>query len=193
MGDDLTGGFTMIQEEKRIDALTRGERFRRALFALWLVALLVVGSAGATSAAPKRVATAKPGNCMACHGSEKVLPQGHEDTKAMTFEACKECHPKTGAPRLEGTMPGSHLHQLSGVTCVKCHGKTKKVEAVEMKQCVTCHNAGKLVEKTEKVKPENPHTSPHYGSELDCNVCHHQHAKSENFCSQCHKFDFVVP
>jgi len=43
------------------------------------------------------------------------------------------------------------------------------------------------------VKPSNPHTSPHYGMSLDCNLCHHQHAKSENYCSQCHKFDFKVP
>jgi hypothetical protein len=183
----------MIREKRKIDTLARGAGLRRALLTLWLIALLVATGAHVASAAPKRVTTAKPGNCVACHGSEKVLPQGHEDTKTMTFEACKGCHPKTGAPRLEGKMPGSHLHQLSGVTCVKCHGKAKKVEAVKMNQCVGCHNPDKLVEKTEKVKPENPHTSPHYGSELDCNVCHHQHAKSENFCSQCHKFDFVVP
>ena len=183
----------MIRKNEKSGTPARNEGHTGMFPVLWLVVVFLVGTAGMTFAAPKRVATAKPGNCMACHGSEKVLPQGHEDTKAMTFEACKECHPKTGAPRLEGTMPGSHLHQLSGVTCVKCHGKTKKVEAVKMKQCATCHNPDKLAERTEKVKPENPHTSPHYGTGLDCNVCHHQHAKSENFCSQCHKFDFVVP
>ncbi|MBW2098891.1 MAG: cytochrome c3 family protein [Deltaproteobacteria bacterium] len=32
----------------------------------------------------------------------------------------------------------------------------------------------------------NPHNSPHYGADLDCNFCHHQHSKSENFCAQCH-------
>jgi cytochrome c oxidase cbb3-type subunit 3 len=37
--------------------------------------------------------------------------------------------------------------------------------------------------------PPNPHTSPHYGTELDCNLCHRQHAKSENYCAQCHASD----
>ncbi len=35
---------------------------------------------------------------------------------------------------------------------------------------------------------EPPHTSPHYGTELDCTLCHKQHAKNENYCNQCHKF-----
>jgi uncharacterized paraquat-inducible protein A len=27
-----------------------------------------------------------------------------------------------------------------------------------------------------------------------CNLCHHQHEKSENYCAQCHSnFDFKVP
>lgn len=72
--------------------------------------------------------------------------------------------------------------------------KAKTPEPVEMSQCVTCHGAtAKLAEKTKDIKPSNPHTSPHYGTDLDCNLCHHQHAKSENYCVQCHKFDFVVP
>jgi hypothetical protein len=83
---------------------------------------------------------------------------------------------------------------LAGLDCTKCHGKTKKPEAATMEQCVACHGpAAKLAEKTQTVKPKNPHTSPHYGTELDCNLCHHQHAKSENYCNQCHQFDFKVP
>jgi hypothetical protein len=43
-------------------------------------------------------------------------------------------------------------------------------------------------------KPRNPHENRHYGTEADCNLCHHQHKKSENFCLPCHqRFDFVVP
>ena len=155
--------------------------------------LLLLCSTGTTCAAPKRVTTAKAGDCVVCHGQQAVLPPGHADTKAMTYKECLTCHEKGGPQRLEGKLPGSHFHQLSGVTCAKCHGKGKKPEAVKMKQCVACHDPDKLSEKTAQVKPENPHSSPHYGTSLDCNVCHHQHGKSENFCSQCHKFDFVVP
>lgn len=159
----------------------------------FLIALFLFAAIGNSYAAPKNMATAKPGNCGACHGKEKVLPQGHEDTKNMIYEGCTTCHTKTEKTNLQGKMPGSHLHRLQGITCEKCHGKAKKPITVKMDQCLTCHNAEKMAEKTAKVKPENPHTSPHYGTTLDCTLCHHQHAKSENYCSQCHKFDFVVP
>jgi hypothetical protein len=124
---------------------------------------------------------------------EKVLPEKHTATKDMNKDACKACHTKD-AMNLTGKMPGSHSHQLAGVNCEKCHGKTGKPEALTMEQCVACHGSTeKLAEKTKDVKPTNPHTSPHYGTNLDCNLCHHQHAKSENYCSSCHKFDFKVP
>ncbi len=142
-------------------------------------------------AAPKKVKTSQPGNCALCHGKDKVLPAGHADTRKMNNQGCKECH--VDSLRLAGKFPSSHTHALSGVSCEKCHGKTKKPEEVPMSQCVTCHNPDKLVEKTAKVKPENPHTSPHYGNSLDCNLCHHQHRKSEDYCAQCHKFNYVVP
>lgn len=156
-------------------------------------ALLVSLVSGTLLAEPKKVSTAKPGDCATCHESKKVLPQSHGDTKDMNYGGCIPCHPKTGNGTLRTKMPGSHTHNLAGVTCEKCHGKAEKQEAPEMKQCLTCHNPEKLVEKTAKIKPENPHTSPHYGSSLDCNLCHLQHGKSENYCNQCHQFNFVVP
>jgi hypothetical protein len=145
------------------------------------------------SAAPKVNPKAKAGDCAACHKKDKVLPEGHPDTKAVNWQSCKACH-REGDIVLTGKVPGSHIHQLSGLTCTSCHGKAKKKEALKMEKCVSCHgDTDKLAEKTAKVKPENPHTSPHYGTSLDCNLCHHQHAKSENFCSQCHNFNFKAP
>jgi hypothetical protein len=167
--------------------------YGRLLLGLCLALSLLMATTVPAMAAPKKIATAKPGDCKACHGSEKVLPADHKDVKAMAYTDCLGCHEKTGASTLRGKMPASHIHQFAGVNCAKCHGKTKKPEEVKMKQCVACHNTDKLAEKTAKVKPSNPHESPHYGRTLDCNLCHHQHGKSENFCSQCHKFDFVVP
>ncbi|HAR96556.1 MAG TPA: hypothetical protein DCR97_11435 [Deltaproteobacteria bacterium] len=111
----------------------------------------------------------------------------------MAYRDCLNCHDSSGPQRLSGRLPASHIHGLNGITCIKCHGKTKKPTEVEMERCVTCHNTEKVVAKTAEVKPTNPHTSPHYGTDLDCNLCHHQHRKSENYCSQCHKFDFRVP
>lgn len=165
----------------------------RIVIVLCLVfALLAAGVVA--GAAPKRAAKAKPGDCAACHGAEKVLSDGHEATKDMMYDGCLECHGGTGKESLRTKIPSGHIHQLRGITCEKCHGKTKQQEELTMDQCIACHgDTEKLAEKTSAVKPANPHTSPHYGTSLDCNVCHHQHKKSENFCSQCHKFDFAVP
>ena len=154
---------------------------------------LLAGIVSGSFAASKKVTNAKPGDCIACHESKKVLPPGHGNTKDMGLEGCTPCHPKTGPASIRTKMPGSHAHNLAGVTCEKCHGKAEKQETPEMKQCLTCHNPEKLVEKTAKIKPENPHTSPHYGNSLDCNLCHIQHGKSENYCNQCHQFNFTVP
>lgn len=156
------------------------------------VTLLIAGAVAA--AAPKRAAKAKPGDCAACHGAEKVLSAEHAPTIDMAYDGCLECHAKASKESLRTKIPSGHIHQLRGITCEKCHGKAKKQEALKMKQCVACHgDTEKLAEKTAGMKPTNPHTSPHYGTTLDCNTCHHQHEKSENFCAQCHKFDFVVP
>ncbi|MFZ7110919.1 MAG: cytochrome c3 family protein [Desulfatiglandales bacterium] len=66
-------------------------------------------------------------------------------------------------------------------------------EVVLTKKCLECHGPLRNVaEMTAAIEP-NPHDSPHYGSELDCDLCHHQHKKSENFCNECHSFEFVTP
>jgi hypothetical protein len=87
------------------------------------------------------------------------------------------------------------LHASVGIECVQCHVNADKPEPVTMEKCLSCHGeTAKLAEKTAKVKPRNPHESRHYGTEADCNLCHHQHRKSVNFCLSCHqRFDFVVP
>ena len=149
---------------------------------------LMIGSY--LTAAPKRLATAKPGQCGTCH-DVSPLPKNHTDTKGLTFADCQGCHEKGSKTSLVGKLPLMHAHQMKGVTCDQCHGKGKR-EAVDKAQCVTCHPQKALTEKTAKLKPQNPHESPH-GYHEDCNLCHHQHTKSESFCSTCHAFDFVVP
>lgn len=145
-------------------------------------------------AAPKlEPSNAKGGDCVACHGMDRVLPENHVDTKTMNWNACKACHNKNSMS-LAGKLTGSHYHQLAGVNCKKCHGETETPEALAMDQCIACHGStSELAERTKDVKPANPHNSPHYGPDLDCTLCHHQHTKSEVYCAKCHKFNLTAP
>lgn len=92
---------------------------------------------------------------------------------------------------------GEHLadlHVKGGMKCETCHGNDmKNPQEPTTATCTGCHNVDQLVDKTKGIKPTNPHTSPHYGKELDCTNCHLMHMESENFCNQCHEFDFKVP
>ena len=142
---------------------------------------------------PNKVIGARPGDCAACHGSTKVLPEGHPDTADMTLGDCRGCHEKSGATSLRTRLPLFHLHQLAGTTCAKCHEDPTKAEDVGAERCKACHDVDKLAEATAQVKPQNPHVSKHWGKNADCNLCHHQHEKSEDYCATCHSFKFVVP
>jgi hypothetical protein len=134
----------------------------------------------------------KPGDCAGCHKDTKVLGKKHVDTREMVAKDCQRCHKPDDDP-LEGTVPLGHIHALNGLQCAKCHDGGKP-QPVTVSKCVTCHKDTKeLAQKTADVKPTNPHESRHYGTEADCNLCHHQHVKSENHCASCHTFDFKVP
>jgi hypothetical protein len=93
----------------------------------------------------------------------------------------------------KGARTSKHAGQ--GITCAQCHGKSAKKEVVPMQQCLGCHGDTKdLAVRTAKVKPTNPHENRHFGTEADCNRCHHEHATSENLCLPCHqRFGFKVP
>ena len=85
-------------------------------------------------------------------------------------------------------------HADNGVTCIQCHGKAAQKVAVPMQKCLSCHGDTKdLAARTAQVKPTNPHENRHFGTEADCNRCHHEHVASENLCLPCHKFPFKVP
>lgn len=86
------------------------------------------------------------------------------------------------------------FHAGMDVTCADCHGDDVQRQPVPMVKCLECHDTKDLAEKTAAVEPTNPHENRHYGTEADCNLCHHQHRKSENFCLPCHvRFDLDVP
>lgn len=171
---------------------------RLASFAIGLLVVpalcgLVVVALAQSPAAPKRLPDAKPSDCAACHGKASPLPQGHTAVAGKTMSDCTGCHAKGSPMALRGRLPLAHTHQLSGVTCKSCHANPRKAEPAKAQACLGCHTGEAIFAATAAVKPRNPHGSPHYGKEADCNLCHHQHETSENFCSQCHKFEFKVP
>lgn len=142
---------------------------------------------------PKLLPSAKPGDCAACHGKTTPLPKSHVALANKKLSDCAGCHPKSGPNALRGKLPLSHTHQLGGVTCKSCHENVRKPAAAPVAKCLTCHTGDAIFAATESVKPHNPHGSPHYGKEADCSLCHHQHQKSENYCSSCHNFEYKVP
>lgn len=87
----------------------------------------------------------------------------------------------------------SNRHVKKGIPCAACHGANNEVAYPTIDQCKTCHNPEQTAQKTKKIKPQNPHVSPHYGNSLDCGLCHLQHSPTENYCDQCHTFGFKVP
>lgn len=97
-------------------------------------------------------------------------------------------------PAAEAAELGADRHAEAGVKCEACHGADKaNLKTPDFATCTGCHKVDALVEKTKGVKPTNPHVSPHYGTELDCTNCHVMHDASQDFCAQCHNFQFRVP
>lgn len=156
---------------------------------LVVLGILLSGSAFASDN-PELDASARGGDCQACH-KQAVLPEGHAETKEMKTAQCMTCH-KEDSPGLFSRLPLSHRHLTDGISCGDCHGNADPPVFVDKNTCMQCHSPEALVEATSNTHPANPHDS-HYGPELDCDLCHHVHVPSENFCNQCHEFEFIVP
>jgi hypothetical protein len=166
-------------------------RFR--ILGLLLLSVILAVSALAADP-PKRVEGAQPGDCAACHGQTLVLPKSHVPTAAMEASGCLECHEKSSPLSLVARIPLGHWHQLSGVTCVMCHPPTGPPGPLSTEQCLTCHGSlEQVAARTAATRPNNPHASPHGKTYMSCDLCHYQHARSENFCTLCHAFEYTVP
>jgi cytochrome c553 len=141
----------------------------------------------------KLLPTAKATDCTACHGDNNPLPADHPRVAGKTLTDCVACHTVGGPSDLRGQLPLFHAHLLSGLTCKSCHADPANAQEPDVGTCTKCHDMDKVSAATAAVKPRNPHNSPHYGKDADCNLCHHQHQKSENYCATCHQFKFKVP
>lgn len=162
-----------------------------------ILLLAIAGIVGAQSvaAAPsqaKRLTGIAATDCKSCHGGAKLLPDKHANIAGMTWEQCRGCH-DSPTKSLRKKLPLSHTHLLAGNTCQDCHGNAQAPAALASDQCLSCHGSREAVVKLTKHLPHNPHTSPHYGPDLDCDACHRQHARSENFCAECHHWEMSVP
>ena len=131
------------------------------------------------TASPKVPASPKPGDCIACHGSKVVLPQGHVDTRDMMGNECGTCH-EPGPTSLWTKIPLSHIHQMNGVSCKGCHEDPASAKAADSNVCLKCHNNMRSLVEAASDLELNPHFSPHEGKVPDCNRCHHWHKSSEN-------------
>ncbi len=167
----------------------------RAVLSFALICLVFAAAAAAQNAGRAKLSpTAKATDCKACHAASNPLPKSHPNIAGKPLSACAACHPAGTAQSLSGRMPLFHAHLLGGLTCKSCHADPKKPKLVEADACMGCHDPEKVSAKTATMQPTNPHNSKHYGIKADCNLCHHQHEKSENYCAQCHNnFDFKVP
>ena len=96
-----------------------------------------------------------------------------------------------GAYAADVAIPTSAKHKQD---CTMCHQDGFK--PVPTEKCLTCHadiNKGSYTLANGK---ENPHVSIHYLPEtVDCNLCHREHGKSQNYCQACHAdgLGFKVP
>lgn len=156
------------------------------------VLLLASGLASASSLLPH---SEDPGDCATCHGGEAVLPPGHVPTSGMDAATCTACH-QPGTPLALGSsaFPLDHHHMLRGVTCETCHGAATTPGPVSTEQCLACHGPlEELAARTAGTRPTNPHSTPHGPTFAQCDLCHQAHREPENFCAQCHDFDFRLP
>jgi cytochrome c nitrite reductase small subunit len=116
----------------------------------------------------------------------------------------------------ESSDLGAHYHAEYDVTCLECHEPTLEQQVNELlvyvqgdyevplkemkypqEDCLGCHEHGsyeQIIEMTadlEDTGGANPHDS-HYG-EMECRLCHKMHKESEDYCAQCHDYDWDVP
>lgn len=150
------------------------------------IGLLIVVMFGSGFAVLK--ASENPSFCGFCHNMDSYLASYEEGSLLAKKHAdedigCQDCHEETLGKKIK-----------KGVKFVTGNYETpmEKRDFGTMEFCLDCHNDPEKVEKDfETVKAEtvfedgsNPHEN--HNGDLDCNVCHNMHQKSEVLCQDCH-------
>jgi len=145
--------------------------------------ILFFSGHGKASTQAELVKSADPAKCAECHGDDPVLPKGHPDTANMVLRECRDCHQDMG-------LSLGHIHTLAGNDCETCHMENP-AEAPTMEDCFACHED--YAESENYLNPTLPKVHDSHMGDLACDLCHKIHGKSENFCAQCHDWNYIVP
>ena len=177
--------------------MNKGGIFKTLLCLNMALGLLGSGvSAWAADAAkPTWKADVEFTKCSVCHGEKTGLPKDHPSPTDPAKSNCLECHKSMEESTLRTKVPLAHLHEMHGVTCGDCHDSSAPPQALDSDQCLNCHGPFDDLKKKWKQRADsekNPHDS-HYQEALTCDACHHAHSSSENFCAQCHNWEYKVP
>lgn len=134
-------------------------------------------------------------NCFSCHTASKdgeVIFPGHSDMKAPK-DAMSGLYKYFESWMTSDLLDGSHRRK--GAYCLDCHKDYTDEDMVSdtKSACMGCHgNDDEMVKKTADTKYiHNPHKS-HY-VDLKCSACHRGHKPFEDFCAQCHPFNYKAP
>ncbi len=98
---------------------------------------------------------------------------------------------------LYGRVPVKDHHKAihqNGTSCELCHGSKEPITAADTANCANCHGSPEDVAAlTEEEFEHNPHDSPHWETEMPCDMCHKEHSESVSACAECHQFGFEIP
>ena len=106
-------------------------------------------------------------------------------------EPTGEKNPEVSVQTSSSGMTVKDHHRDAGLSCQDCHESQPGTAGTQV--CLSCHGTFDDVARSTAAMEPNPHDSVHYGPEVDCDLCHHEHRASENMCNSCHTFQMTVP
>ncbi|MBR9728596.1 cytochrome c3 family protein [Shewanella intestini] len=105
--------------------------------------------------------------------------------------------PAANAMKLQDYHKDIMTNDNGQVECSNCHGQSKHKTIPKSSACEACHGSAEEMAELTKLPADasptaepNPHNSMHYGTDLPCTSCHHEHKDSVVYCNQCHEFKF---
>ena len=143
-------------------------------------------------------AAPQPGDCTACHGDKKVLPDSHPDTKGMTMTQCQMCH-GPGKIALSEKFLAIHKQLLPGDAQGSKEPEAKPAATPEAKESPAPAKGAGAKAPAGNGKPAPAKTA---GPAPACKACHSGPEFTKFFtstkhgalrCSDCHKGVTDIP